>query len=280
MWTAQLQFLIVLVMSILFIGCKSNGSDVPAGKQSVLVKASGLAQAVDLIENVNNTSHTITQDGNHELIINEGIYLFEVMDSGGQNCHLNNELDLVCADVGCGTDYTPVCAKKPFVNVCVTAPCTTDVYQTFSNACNAVVQNAWVTFQSECGNLENIAALHTEPVILVPIAVTDYLSDSFELISSEITNDTLTIVTEVGGGCGTHDVTVYVDNVISLPTSNPPQIAIGISHLDHDDCEALTQVSSSFDLLPVKENYRRLFPEASGVIQVGLNELGVYEFEL
>ena len=274
------QFIAVLIMVFGLVACQSNDSDLAENQQKVLVKASGLTNPVELNENINNSSHTISQDGNHELVINKGIYRFELADTAGQHCRLNHELELTCEELACPDVYEPVCGKEHFVNVCIDSPCTTDVYKTFSNSCSLNVANAWYALPGECENLENVAALHTKPVSLVPIALINYHTDPFELISSEITADTLTIVTQVGGGCGTHDVTVYVDNIISLPDSDPPQIAIGISHHDFDDCEALVRVSSAFDLLPVKENYRRLFPNASGVIRVRLNELGIYEFEL
>ena len=268
-----------MLLSIL-TACNSEGLFEQSDKQKVLIKASGLTKPVVLGETKRGLSHTITQDGNIEMSISKGIYQFEIVDSAGQDCSLSPQLDLVCEDITCTTQYAPVCAKKPYVNVCITTPCETDVYQTFSNSCEANRQNAWLVFESECEDLEDVAALHTKPVRMVSLASFDYLTEPFKLVRSQIVDDTVTIDIEVSGGCGSHEISLFVDDLISNPGTNPPGIAFGIAHLNFDNCEGLVEVRSKFDLLPLRENYRRLFPDTSGVVRLSLNELGVYEFEL
>ncbi|WP_444995294.1 hypothetical protein [Aliikangiella sp. IMCC44359] len=274
------QLITPVILCLIFTACSSSDSDESAkGKQKVIVKVTGLTAPVDLIESINGSTHTITKDGNHELTVDEGLYRLEITSSGEQGCSLSSQLDLVCNEA-CTEEYAPVCAKKPFVNVCVTTPCKTDVYKTFSNSCVAHSQNALVALTSECENLENVATLHSKPVRVVPLAVTDYLSDPFKLVEAEVNGDMLTVKTEVNGGCGTHDVSVYVDSIITNPDVEPVEISVGIAHLDYDNCEEVVQVSNQFDLLAVKENYRRLFPEFNGSVRLKLNEFGIYEFEL
>lgn len=54
----------------------------------------------------------------------------------------------------CTAQYDPVCAAKQTGIVCVTTPCPTEEYATYSNACEASVAGSRYLFQGECGALE------------------------------------------------------------------------------------------------------------------------------
>ena len=65
------------------------------------------------------------------------------------------ELGRVSDDPGfCTEEYAPVCAIRETGIVCVTEPCPTHEYATYSNRCKAQADNAVTVFSGECGDLE------------------------------------------------------------------------------------------------------------------------------
>ena len=266
-----------LVLGLVGCGDNSLSSD---EIQTVQMKVSGLSEPVTVHESVNNVDYQFTRDGNFSLNIRRGIYRFEVKASGAQSCSINHQLELSCEEMACTADYMPVCAKEPFVIQCVTTPCTTDRYKTYSNLCQASADNAAITFNGECGVLEDVIALHYLPAKIVPLASTSIYTDEYQMIESEVDGDVLRVITRVQGGCGTHQVNLYADNIITNPETTPPTIGIAIAHQNFDSCNQEIDVTTYFDLLPVKETYRRLFPEFRGTVTIKLGELGNYNFDL
>ena len=51
----------------------------------------------------------------------------------------------------CTAQYEPVCAIKTVQSVCDTEPCPNlSIYQTYSNSCNAMQDNAAIAFNGPC----------------------------------------------------------------------------------------------------------------------------------
>ena len=275
----------MLFLASFILGCGNSGSDTePNSDQQgdkILIKASGLIETVILLEAVSNNQHDIDSDGNYEIELpfGQSIYKFEIISSNQQACSLSNDLDLVCDLAACTADYNPVCAKKPFAGVvCITEPCQTDRYLTYGNFCGALIDNAWIAIETECGGLEQQISFHQKPVYITNMALLDIYSDVFTIITVDIIDDTLTIEFEVSGGCGSHDFTLFADEVFL--ESDPVQLSNIIGYLANDDCDAIIRVEQEFDLLPIQEIFRRAYPDATGEQIVNLHELGLYRFTI
>ncbi len=274
--------ILISLMLVALVGCKSSDSDenTPAGEK-ISISASGLTDSVFLIEKNSKVSHEITSDGVFEIELPYGqkMYDLEITASEGQYCQMNEGVELSCEPIACTTDYTPVCAKEPLAGVqCVTTPCKTDRYKTFSNACEADVTYALIALQSECLGLENVEALDTDPVIVTELASTTIIADPFSITSQSISNNTLTTSFEVTGGCGSHDFQLYANNIFS--DSQPSELSITWSHAAHDTCETIVNIDKQIDLLPIKELYRRANPDATGAQTVIIEGVGEYNFTL
>ncbi len=269
--------LFVLVTANCGSGQKQPNQEVEKA-QVLLINATGLTSPVTLLETVTNTSFQILEDGSHSIKLSEsqGIYQLEIIDSQQQYCSLDDTLKLDC-NVVCTADYTPVCAKQPNAGlVCVTTPCDTDKYLTFSNACHARGANAWIAMETECLGLEDILSEHIEPVFITHIATIDIYSDNFTIINSSINEDTLTVNFEVSGGCGSHEFDLLVDD--NFLESYPVQLANVITYKNNDSCDSIITFEKTFDLEPIQELYRRNYPQQTGIQSVDLSGLGLYRF--
>lgn len=265
------------------LGCSSSQSPEPEspvpGDNSILVKASGLSEPVTLFESISKQTHTIENDGNHEITLpgNQSIYNLSIIDSPQQYCDLNYDLDLICQADACTTEYSPVCAKKPLAGLtCVTEPCETDRYLTFGNRCEAFAANAWIALDSICEGLEDQVAYHQKPIYVTNFALLDIYVDPYNIIEKNIDGDSLTIKFEVSGGCGSHRFTLYANDVFL--ESFPVQQTSVIGYYANDECDSIIQIEETFDLLPIKEVYQRTYPSAIGEQSVILNGLGTYTF--
>ncbi len=270
-----------ILLSIWLMACNSESPTDSGSENTVLLKASGLTGSVTLFESISKTDYEITSDGNYDLNLplNQTVYNLEIVVTDQQACTINQQLDLVCGSIVCTADYRPVCAKKPLAGVvCITAPCQTDRYLTYGNSCGAQAENAWISIQSECGGLEDVIAFHQKPVVITNIGLLDIISESFQINRVDILDDALTLEFEVSGGCGSHDFTLYADEVFQ--ESDPVQLSYIIAYTASDECDNIITIEKEFDLLPVKEIYRRAYPDATGEQSVNLNDLGIYQFSI
>lgn len=266
-------------------GCSSSQSPEPesplSGDSSVLIKASGLSESVTLFESISKQTHIIESDGNHEITLpeNQSIYSLSIIDSPQQYCELSNDLDLACNIDVCDAQYLPVCAKKPLAGLtCATEPCQTDRYLTFGNRCEAFADNAWIALDSECDGLEDQVAYHLKPIYITNFTLIDVYADPYNIIETNLQDDSLTIKFEVSGGCGSHRFTLYGNDIFL--ESFPVQQTNAIGYDANDVCDSIIQIEETFDLLPIKEVYRRAYPEAAGQHTVILNSLAEYTFTI
>ncbi len=271
---------LLLILSIVFIvaNCGTDQKPDQEVEQVILINAKGLTSPVTLLETVTNTSFEIVENGSHSITLSDsqGIYQLEIVDSQDQYCSLDDTLLLDC-DIICTAEYSPVCAKVPNAgDVCDTTPCDTDKYLTFSNACHAGGANAWIAMETECLGLEFVLSEHIEPVFITDIADIDIVSDNFTISNSEINEDTLTIIFEVSGACGSHEFDLLVNN--SFLESDPVQLTNEITYKNNDSCDSIITVEKTFDLEPIQELFRRSYPEQTDVQSVELPGLGLYSF--
>ena len=278
-----MKYITSLILALFIIGCGGNSSvpeqAPPPGDNSILVKASGLSQSVTLYESVSKQTHTIENDGNHQITLppTQSIYNISIINSPQQWCDLSYDLDLTCTADACTAEYNPVCAKKPLAGLtCASEPCQSDRYLTFGNACEAHIDNAWLALDTECGGLEDQVAYHQQPVYVTNFSLLDIPADPFTILEKSVEGDSLTIQFEVSGGCGSHHFTLYADN--RFLESYPVQQTNTIGYYANDACDSIIQVEETFDLLPIKEVYQRAYPDATGEQTVVLNDLIEYTF--
>jgi len=279
-----MKYLNFLLISISLFGCNSNDfKPEPAspGDNTILVKASGLTEPVTLYESISKQTHTVENDGNHEITLpdDQSIYNLAIINSSQQYCELNRDLDLTCNVDTCTAEYRPVCAKKPLAGLtCITEPCQTDRYLTFGNACEAYVADSWLALDTECDGLEDQVAYHQKPVYITNFALLDLYIDPYTIIDTTLDGDSLTIKFEVSGGCGSHHFSLYASDIFL--ESFPVQQNNTIGYYANDACDAIIQVEETFDLLPIKEVYQRAYPEATGQQTVVLSGLTEYTFTI
>lgn len=226
-----------------------------------------------------NTSIEIESNGTYtiDLLGSQGIYQLDIIDSNDQYCTLNDALELDCNSFVCTADYRPVCAKEPNAGVvCITTPCDTDRYRTFSNACHARGANAWLAIETECLGLENVITEHIEPVFITKIHVIDINSDNYIISDTSINEDTLIIDFEISGGCGNYQFDLLVNDTFA--ESLPVQLSNVIIYKNNDPCDSVISFQKSFDLEPIKELFRRVYPDATGEQTVELPGMGLYTF--
>lgn len=276
--------LLAIVLLVLVAGCDSGSISVEddvVETKSIRISATGLIDSVSLLESVSNIIHVVPTNGNYLLKLSEGqsIYQVDIVDSKQQSCTLSDDLDLNCELTLCTADYNPVCAKQPFAGVvCVTTPCDTDKYVTFSNTCHARVVNAWIALESECQGLEEVISEHIKPVYVTDLAVIVLNPDTFTILSSSIVADTLTLDFQVSGGCGSHEFDLLVNEYFA--ESDPVQLSNMLNYQNNDSCDGLINVQKVFDLEPIKEIYRRAYPDSFGEQIVILSGIGNYTFDL
>ena len=274
-----MKFIHFFLLAFFLMACNSNDPKESSSDNTILLKASGLTGNVTLFESISETSYEIVTDGNYDINLpsNQTIYNLEVIQTDQQFCSISQQLDLVCDSIVCTADYAPVCAKNSLAGVvCVTSPCPTDRYLTYGNACNTLVDNAWIALRSECGGLEDVIAFHQRPTLVTNLALLDIVTDNFQINESEIIDDAVKIEFSVTGGCGSHDFTMFADEVFQ--ENDPVQLSNVIGYTKHDDCDEQVTIEKEFDLLPIKEIFRRAYPNATGEQTVNLGDFGLYQF--
>src|SRR5690606_15798388 len=148
-------------------------------------------------------------------------------------------------------------------------------YQTVSNSCVAGRENALVSFQGECENLEDEATEAPLPVVIHQS--TEDLPDNasgIERLSSDIEGHSLTLELRHAGGCGEHDFNLHT--ALPFRESQPLQIDASLTHDTEDSCEALITNTVVVDLQPLAEIYRQQYQSTSGEIYIG--DFGLYQF--
>lgn len=82
--------------------------------------------------------------------------------------------------------------------------------------------------------------------------VRDRRSDPYKLSAARIKDDTLEVTVSFGGGCETHEFTLFVAN--AFMESDPVKVNVALAHnANGDPCEAWLTEERSFDLAPVRE---------------------------
>lgn len=104
--------------------------------------------------------------------------------------------------------------------------------------------------------------------------VTLQQSDAYELEidgvhAPVIENDTLTLTVSYGGGCETHDFTLFTDG--SFMGSDSVQIVVTLTHnANNDPCEAYPTDHYVFDLASIKTLYQEAYRTDEGSITLHL----------
>ena len=272
---------LLLVWIALFLGgCKLGG------------EAVNITEPVTIQETVTGESLTLTMDGvfSFQYEFEPGdAYKVDITDQpDGVICRVENasgefgEEDITNLVVSCEEDqvfcplhYAPVCAKKASNIVCITEPCESHQYSTFSNNCFASAERAMMAFDGACDGLQDAVAFDESPVWMVDGALNGDTGKAYVIQKSHISGNRLTLTLQYGGGCAEHAFRLEAEQKLS---DEEGKVAAKLQLVHHSDdaCEALITSDVTFDLLPVKEFYRRQFGEASG--EVTLSELGTYRF--
>lgn len=95
-------------------------------------------------------------------------------------------------------------------------------------------------------------------------------ADAYHFNSATIEGDTLTVSVSYGGGCETHEFTLFVEpNMDDGPFGT--MIGISIAHnANLDMCEAWLTESYDFDLTPIKKKYQEQYKKDAGSVSLGI----------
>ena len=96
-------------------------------------------------------------------------------------------------------------------------------------------------------------------------------ADAYNFNSATIEGDTLTVSVSYGGGCETHEFTLFAEpEFISVP-GELTMLGISIAHNANGDmCEAWLTESYDFDLTPIKKKYQEEYRKDAGSIRFGM----------
>lgn len=178
----------------------------------------------------------------------------------------------------CTADYKPLCGKAKPEGIsleCVQAPCENYEFRTFPNACHARHEYAQFSFNDECEGLENHLAFEDKPIRIKELTEVPIDNAPVTVTSVEIEGDIVTLEVSYSGGCGTHEFNLFVSNLFM--ESDPIQTESILSHVTEDACEALITEKLTFDLLPIREFYQRIYGQGPGSINI--QGIGLYSFE-
>src|SRR5690606_33777216 len=95
------------------------------------------------------------------------------------------------------------------------------------------------------------------------------------ITKAEIDNNLVTLEVSYAGGCKPHEFNLIVSSLFM--ESNPVQTESILSHVTEDTCEALVTEKLTFDLLPIREFYQRIYGPGAGSINI--QGIGLYSFE-
>lgn len=149
----------------------------------------------------------------------------------------------------CTTDAPGACAKTTSNIVCVTTPCPTHVYKTFSNRCEADRVLASVIGDGPCGSLQGVTAGGEPPVKLVDSLPT---ASAAKVGNVQFKGDVLTLTLGYSG-CGPQHFDLYIGK--AFLKSKPVQANFAFKAQREELCEAYFTTEFSYDLLPLKQHY-------------------------
>lgn len=186
---------------------------------------------------------------------------------GGSNTHSENRSRHYNDDYACITVYEPVCGlikeNEQYR------------YQTFGNRCVANLESAEISFEADCGALEDKVSEASQPVIVHgSIDQLPENSSGVAVLDSEISQNVAQLTLQHGGGCGAHRFDLHV--APPFMESWPLQINARLTHETEDTCEALIITDVSIDLLPLKNLYHMSYDSESGEILIP--HVGLYQF--
>ena len=113
--------------------------------------------------------------------------------------------------------------------------------------------------------------LHTSTPAPLNVGAPTGPRDGFDIKSTSLAGDVLSVIVSFGGGCKAHDFKLFWDGT-SLET-NPPQVTLVLAHDGHGDtCEAFVTRTLTFDLAPLKavDDHEVSVTLTGGVAPVGL----------
>lgn len=268
----------ILALATALTGCKLGGT------------ADGIEQDIQLQETRSQELLTITADGpfvfEHRFQPGDA-YQVIIANANDQDCSVSHgegvfgKASISNVKVSCTTatfctaDYSPVCAKQSANIQCVTTPCPDHEYRTFSNACVANKAKATISFDGDCGGLEDALAFADEPVKMVTLLVDTQTGAPFKLIKADISDDVANLTLQYSGGCGEHDFDLNIAQ--QLQPGTPATALAKLTHTSSDNCDALITREHSFDLLPLREFYRRQFGQQAGAVNI--SGIGTYSFD-
>ncbi len=175
------------------------------------------------------------------------------------------------ANVDCASVYDPVCAKENAGVMCITEPCETHQYSTYSNACNAGVSGAQIASQGDCGDLEGQPALATPPVVIVENLPT---TDKSVTISNVTFDGDYVTFGAAYSGCQEQHFTLYASRLFL--ESQPVQVSVVMVPQVDDICDAYFNTTFSYDLAPLKAAFKDAYQSESG--EMDIDRLGRYTF--
>lgn len=174
----------------------------------------------------------------------------------------------------CPAIYAPVCAKVTADIQCVTTPCPSHQYKTFSNDCNAG-GNALISFNGTCDSikLDRQLSFEQQPARLYNFNAGSSLpanlpsTKGVTVIEATIKDDIL--IAKLGySGCNEQTIHLNVDASVIL-TSFPEQVSYAFSKSKEDLCEAYFETTYEYDLLPIRANFRALVEGNTGLAVAG-----------
>lgn len=175
----------------------------------------------------------------------------------------------------CPANYEPVCAKTTLDATCAGVDCPTHSYTTYGNGCSAGASGADSAFDGKCELLEDKTTFSEKPAKIVNEDDMPVNPTPVSIINVQFIDDIVVLEVRYAGGCVPHDFELFLSQ--PFMESQPPQVHATVYDLTEDACDALVTTEISFDLLPLREFYRRAYGEEEG--SVNIVELGVYTFQ-
>lgn len=167
--------------------------------------------------------------------------------------------------IGCADVYEPVCG---LTSCSEQDTCGDYLYQNYSNACSAGVQNAQIVLHSECVDLEGKTTNASHAITVQPSS--DDLPESpnsVSVLDARVQGHVAILELRYGGGCK-DDHAFELHAAEPFLESQPVQILSRLVHRTNDTCEAQLRRTVEFDLRALRETYRRQYDSGSGEIQL------------
>jgi len=109
-----------------------------------------------------------------------------------------------------------------------------------------------------------------EQIIINESLYNSALTDDYLIKKSFISNDSLMVLVQYGGGCGPTDFDLLTNGLFM--ESDPVQLDVFLSFSDQDPCEAAIQKMLCFDLSNLAVLYNDSYQTAEGTIIIHLND--------